>query len=59
MLSDDLFNTYDLIANGFDVAIRLSPVEESNVISRRIGQLRWILCSSPDYLARSVACLED
>ena len=52
LLSDDSLNTYDLIESGFDLAIRLSPVAESSVISRRIGLLRWILCSSPDYLAR-------
>lgn len=57
LLTDDSLNTYDLIENGFDLAIRLSPVADSSVITRRIGHLRWILCSSPDYLARHGAPL--
>lgn len=52
MLSDDSLNAYDLIENGFDLAVRLSPAPESSVIARRIGALRWIVCASPEYLTR-------
>ena len=35
LLSDDSLNTYDLIDNGIDLAIRLSPSTESSVVARR------------------------
>lgn len=50
LLSDDSLNSYDLVDNGIDLAIRLSPVTESSAVARRIGMLRWVLCSSPKYL---------
>lgn len=40
----------DLAAEGIDVAIRLGDLEDSCLIRRHLGQARFVLCASPDYL---------
>lgn len=40
----------DLIAEGYDLAIRTAQLEDSSLIARRLVDSRWILCASPDYL---------
>ena len=42
----------DLIEEGIDVAVRFNQVPDSNLIVRRLGQFRLILCASPAYLAK-------
>lgn len=42
----------DLLAEGFDVAIRIGEVREPSLIVRRLTSADRILCASPDYLAR-------
>lgn len=42
----------DIVAEGFDLAIRIADLRESTLIARRIGTLRRVLCASPAYLAR-------
>lgn len=42
----------DLVADGIDVAIRMGPMPETRIISKRLGILHRYLCASPDYLAR-------
>jgi DNA-binding transcriptional LysR family regulator len=42
----------DLVEEGLDVAIRIGPLTDAGVIARRIGQVRWVVFASPDYLAR-------
>jgi DNA-binding transcriptional LysR family regulator len=54
----------DVVGEGLDVAIRIADLRESNLITRRVGTLRRLLCASPEYLARrgrpnSVADLAD
>lgn len=42
----------DLVAEGFDLAVRNGPLGYSDGLSaRRIGQERMILCAAPSYLA--------
>ena len=41
----------DLIADGFDLAIRISRLEDSTLIARKLSSTRLIVCASPDYLA--------
>lgn len=42
----------DLIEEGIDVAVRVGALSESNLIARRVGEVRRILVASPAYLAR-------
>lgn len=43
----------DLVADGFDLAVRVAEkLEPSTLVARRIGRERVIVCASPDYLAR-------
>lgn len=41
----------DLIGEGFDCAIRLGVLPDSNLVARRIGSVRGMLVASPAYIA--------
>ena len=40
----------DLIGEGYDMAVRIGALADSNLIARRIAAVRLITCASPDYL---------
>lgn len=42
----------NLIEGGFDLALRNSAIEESNLRARKLASDRRVLCASPDYLAK-------
>ncbi|MEM9386605.1 MAG: LysR family transcriptional regulator [Pseudomonadota bacterium] len=42
----------DLIEGGFDLALRIYPIEQSSLRARKLASDKRILCASPDYLAR-------
>jgi DNA-binding transcriptional LysR family regulator len=42
----------DLIAEGFDCAIRVGYLPESNLIARRVGTVHGTLVASPDYVRK-------
>lgn len=42
----------DLIAEGFDVAIRAGQLEDSSLVARSLGELESYLVASPDFLRR-------
>jgi DNA-binding transcriptional LysR family regulator len=42
----------DLVAEGFDAAIRSGPLAGSSMIAHRIVEMRYLLCASPAYLER-------
>ncbi len=49
LLLDD--TDLDLAMREADVAIRMHPPRQPDLIQRHLMDLRWIVCASPDYLA--------
>jgi DNA-binding transcriptional LysR family regulator len=51
----------DIIREGFDIAIRMGSLADSDPVSRKIGGIRFVLAASPDYISRNSvpADLED
>lgn len=45
-------NVVDLVENHVDVALRIGNLPDSSLIARRVGHVGWVVCASPDYLAR-------
>jgi DNA-binding transcriptional LysR family regulator len=41
----------DLVAEGYDLAIRLGKLEDSTMMARRLGSRTLYVCASPEYLA--------
>jgi DNA-binding transcriptional LysR family regulator len=42
----------DLVAEGYDLAIRVGDLPSSALVSRRIGTYRLVCCASPSWLAK-------
>jgi DNA-binding transcriptional LysR family regulator len=42
----------DLIEDGFDLAVRIGALPQSDLIARKLGGVRSIVCAAPAYLAR-------
>jgi len=40
----------DMVAENVDVSIRVGHLADSSLIARKIGDLSWMLCASPEYL---------
>jgi len=40
----------DMVAENIDATIRIGYLPDSSLIARRIGDLTWVLCASPEYL---------
>jgi DNA-binding transcriptional LysR family regulator len=49
VLSD---STIDLIETHVDVAVRIGRLPDSSLVARKLGEIRWVVCASPDYLER-------
>jgi DNA-binding transcriptional LysR family regulator len=41
----------DLVDEGIDVAIRIGALDDSSLVSRRLGEIQLIACAAPAYLA--------
>lgn len=42
----------DLVEEGYDLAIRIARLQDSNLIARKLAPCRQVLCASPSYLAK-------
>jgi DNA-binding transcriptional LysR family regulator len=42
----------DLVSSGFDLAVRIGTLPDSDFVARKIATNRRVLCASPSYLAR-------
>jgi DNA-binding transcriptional LysR family regulator len=42
----------DLLENQVDAAIRIGRLPDSGLVATRVGEIHWVTCASPDYLAR-------
>ena len=42
----------DMTREGVDVAIRLAHLQDSSLVAVKLGEVRQVICASPDYLAR-------
>ena len=42
----------DLVSSGYDLAVRIGALDDSNLVARKIATNRRVLCASPDYLER-------
>ncbi|MFD1332606.1 LysR family transcriptional regulator, partial [Methylopila musalis] len=45
----------DLVDEGVDVAVRLAPLPDSGIVATKLGEVRQLVCASPDYIARAGA----
>ncbi len=43
----------DLVEEGYDLAVRITRLPSSTLVSRKLSSTRMILCASPQYLARA------
>jgi DNA-binding transcriptional LysR family regulator len=49
VLSDGVI---DLVENHIDVAVRIGRLPDSALVARHVGEVRWVVCASRDYLRR-------
>lgn len=41
----------DLVENQVDVAVRIGHLPDSGLVAARLGEIHWMICASPTYLA--------
>jgi len=41
----------DLADNHVDIAVRIGRLPDSGLVATRVGDIHWVICASPDYLA--------
>lgn len=51
-LEDFSFRANEFMEKGYDIAICISSINDSALISRRIATLEWLVCAAPDYIRR-------
>ncbi len=44
--------TVDLVAEGYDVAIRIGVLKDSSLVARKLMDMKFAICGSPNYLRR-------
>ncbi len=40
----------DLLAEGYDLAVRIGKIAESRMVARELGVMRYVICATPEYL---------
>jgi len=53
ILENISFRASEFNERGIDVALRFSPIANRTLVAQHIADMEWVLCASPDYLARS------
>lgn len=48
----------DVIGEHFDLVVRISELQDSSMIARKLCQTRHVICASPDYIANTTAITE-
>jgi DNA-binding transcriptional LysR family regulator len=41
----------DIVEEGFDLAVRIGAIGSQNLVARKLGESRMVVCASPGYLA--------
>jgi DNA-binding transcriptional LysR family regulator len=49
VMADHVIN---MLENHVDAAIRIGRLPDSGLVATRVGELHWLTCASPDYIAR-------
>ncbi len=49
---DTQMATVDLIADGYDLAVRMSSLADSSLVARKVQSRRILVCGAPDYLTK-------
>ena len=49
---DTSMQVVDIVAEGYDLAVRMSALEDSSLIARKIAPRRLMVCGSPGYFIR-------
>ncbi len=49
---DTRMRVVDIVAEGYDIAVRMSALSDSSLVARKVADRRMIVCASPEYLAR-------
>ena len=49
---DTSMRVVDIVAEGYDLAVRMSALADSSLVARRVAARRLMVCASPTYLAQ-------
>jgi hypothetical protein len=50
--TDTSFSPFELIEQGYDLAVWMRPIEDMSIISTKLGDVRWPALASPAYLEK-------
>lgn len=52
VLDDSSLHSINVVTQGFDVALRLSGIDDSSLVVRKLATIDWVTCASPDYIRK-------